>query len=233
MNRRHVLVVEDEEEMRLFYGRFFATPAAKDFSARVVPDGEQALNVLRREPVDLLVLDWILPGISGASIAKALRAHPRTRALGILMVTGRSTANDIVAALDAGADDHLGKPFDEKELLARLRSIARRQGFSLETGARRRFPGLALDVESESLSLDGRTVHLTPKELELFKIFLQRPDMLHTRAYLWEALWDYESDFKDHVLNATISSLRRKLGREWGARLKPHRGKGYVFDSRS
>ncbi len=233
MKRHRVLVVEDEEEMRLFYERFFAAHAGEGFQALVVPDGEQALDSLRHEPVDLLVLDWVLPGISGASLAKALRAHPRTRTLGILMVTAMTSPNDIVAVLDAGADDHLGKPFDEKELLARLRSIARRQTFSLEARVQQRFPGLDLNLDSDRLRLDGRDVPLTPKELELLKIFLQRPGMMHTRAYLWYALWDYESELWEHVLTATLSSLRRKLGPKWGAHLTAHRGRGYAFDAPS
>ncbi len=230
MRPPQVLVVEDEEEMRRFYGGFFALRHASAFSAEIVPDAESALEALARRPFDLAVLDWTLPGISGASLAKALRADPRTRAMGVLMVTARADAADVVAALDAGADDHLGKPFDERVLLARLRSLGRRRGREDGREVALRFPGLDLDRETGRLRLDGRPVHLKPRELDLLLLLLRRPGVVHPAAYLWEALWGYESDHWEHVLTATLSALRRKLGPSWGPRLRVSRGRGYLLE---
>jgi len=230
MERQRVLVVEDDEEMRRFYRGFFNHLQDGEYSVVIVPDGEQALGVLGHEPVDIVVLDWGLPGISGASLAKALRANAKTRAVGILMVTGKSSPAETVLALESGADDHLAKPFDERVLLARLRSLVRRSALSFDHHLVKRFPGLEFDADAERLRVDGRHVPLAPKELSLFKIFLQRPDILHSRAYLWESLWGYECESWDHLLNAMISSLRRKLGPRWGARLKSQKGAGYIFE---
>jgi DNA-binding response OmpR family regulator len=229
--RQRTLIVEDDPGMREFYVRFFARLRDEGFTGVVVEDGERALDILQREPVDLVLLDWNLPGISGETLLKALRAHPRTRSIGVLMVTGKCTPAEEIQALDSGADDHLAKPFDEKVLLARLRSLSRRRELMIEAHQAKRFPGLAFDLDADLVRVGSRRVHLTPKEMGLLGILLHRPDMLHTYAYLWDALWGYESENWEHVLVVTVSSLRRKLGADWGARLKCHKGKGYAFES--
>lgn len=224
-----VLVVEDDAEMRQAYRRLFDAPGGACFEAEIVADGEQALGRLRDESWDLMVLDWGLPGISGPTLVRALRAQRRLRGLGVLMVTGRGTVPEEVAALDAGADDHLAKPFDEKLLMARLKSLARRQDFGLAEQAAR-LPGLSLDPEAASLRVDGRESPLRRKEFELLSIFLRRPRILHGRRFLWDTVWAYESERWEHALDAAISSLRRKLGPRWGGRLRARRGQGYSFD---
>lgn len=230
INRPKILVAEDEAAAREAYRRFFEELHPDEFSAIIVRDGEQALEILREQPMDVLIVDWALPGISGASLAKALRSHAKTRSIGILMVTARSTAADTVFALQSGVDDYLAKPFDWNILLARLRSLARRTGLTLGEHATRRFPGLELDLDAERLTVDGERTRLTPKELALLKIFLLRPDIVHSQDFLWQAVWGHDSDGRDHSLMACISSLRRKLGR-WGARLRVHKGSGYIFES--
>ncbi|MDE2144293.1 MAG: response regulator transcription factor [Elusimicrobia bacterium] len=226
---RRVLVVEDDAGQRESYRRFFER-RPEEFSASIVPDGERALDILRREPVDLAILDWALPGISGASLAKALRAHAATRAVGILMVTGNSSPAETVFALESGSDDYLVKPFDWNVLLARLRSLARRSDMTLGARLTKSDPGLALDFDADRLTLDGVAVHLTRKEMGLLRVFLSRPGLLHSQAYLWEAVWGCESDRWEHTLNVTLSALRGKLGPKWAARLQSHKGKGYVFE---
>lgn len=231
MERQRILVVDDDAGLRKFYEGFFEEHRAEGFEAKIVPDGERALGVLEHEPVDIVVLDWGLPGISGPQLTKALRASAKTRAVGILMVTGKSSPHETVLALESGADDHLPKPFDEGVLLARLHSMIRRRTLSDERHLESAFPGIELDYDSGRLKVEGRPTPLTPKELFLLKIFLRRPNMIHSRAYLWEAAWGYEAEHWDHLLNATVSSLRRKLGLRWGARLKAHTGAGYALEA--
>lgn len=230
VRKRRILIVEDDDELREAYRRFFADHCAAEFSAATVPDAERALSVLRDEPIDLMILDWNLPGISGAALAKAVRAHGVTRAVGILMVTGKSHASETVFALDAGADDYLVKPFEWSVLLARLRSLARRADLTLEKRLSSSFPGLTLDLDADRLLVDGAEVSLTPKEMGLLRVFLTRPSILHPQRFLWEALWGYEADGWDHTLSVTISSLRGKLGKKWGPHLQSHKGRGYVFE---
>lgn len=216
--------------MRTYYAELFERLRDEGFSARFAESGEKALDILRREPVDLVLLDWNLPGISGESLLRALRASPKTRSLGVLMVTGKCTLDDEVLALDSGADDHLAKPFDEKVLLARLRSLSRRRQSAVGRPPQDRYPGLTLDFDADLARVDGRRVRLTPKEMGLLEIFLRRPNVLHTHAHLWDSLWGYDSEAWEHLLVVTLSSLRRKLGEKWGARLKCHKGKGYAFE---
>lgn len=227
-----VLVVEDDPSMRDVYRRLFDAWSEEGFSARLVADGGQALDVLSRRPVDLLVVDWLLPGLPGPTLVSALRAHPRTRGTGVLMVTARGTLQDELAALEAGADDFLAKPFDERRLLARLRSLRRRRELASARRAEESFPGLSFDPHAGRLSVDGRAVRLTPKEMDLLGAFLHRPGTLLPPAYLWDYAWGYESENWHHVLVATLSSLRRKLGPRWGRRLRAVRGRGYGFEKR-
>lgn len=231
MKRQRTLIVEDDPGMREFYVRIFERLKDDGFSAIVVEDGERALDILMHEPVDLVLLDWNLPGISGEILLRALRAHPKTRSIGVLMVTGKSTPADEIQALDSGADDHLAKPFDEDVLLARLRSLRRRREITIGQHQASRYPGLEFDPDADLVRVEGRRVHLAPKEMGLLGIFLHRPDILHTRDYLWEALWGYESERWEHLLVVTLTSMRRKLGGKWGGRLTCHKGKGYVFES--
>lgn len=226
-----VLVVEDDPEMRDVYKRFFDAWTDEGFVAEIVADGEKALEVMARRPVDLLVVDWRLPGLPGPSLVSALRAHPRTRSVGVLMVSGRTRLEDELAALEAGSDDYLSKPVDERRLLARLRSLRRRRELAFSRRSAERHPGLSYDPHAGRVEVDGVPVRLTPKELDLLGVFLHRPDALLPASFLWEYAWGYESENWTHVLAATLSSLRRKLGPRWGGRLKVLRGRGYRFES--
>lgn len=217
--------------MRSYYAQLFETLRGEGYTALIAENGELALDILRREPVDLVLLDWNLPGISGESLLRALRASPRTRSLGILMVTGKCTLADELQALESGADDHLAKPFDEKILLARLRGLCRRQELALERRREISCPGLEFDLDADAVRVDGREIHLTPKEMDLLGIFLHQSNLLHAHDFLWKAVWGYESANWEHLLIVTLSSLRRKLGPAWGSRLKCHKGKGYVYES--
>lgn len=223
------MVVEDDSEMRGYYVRFFERLADSGYSAVVVEDGEKALDVLQREPVDILLLDWNLPGISGEALLRAVRANPMTRSAGVLMVTGRCAPEDEITALDSGADDHLAKPFAENELLARLLSLSRRRDLEIGRHEANRYPGLEFDLDTDLVRIDGRRVRLTSKEMGVLALFLRRPNWVYTNADLWETLWGYESESWEYVLAVTISALRRKLGPDWGGRIQVHKGKGYEF----
>lgn len=227
---KRALIVEDDPEMRNIYARLFANLRRDGFTAVVVEDGESALEILGREPVDIVVLDWILPGISGETVLRAIRAHPRTRSLGVLMVTGKCSPAEEILALDSGADDHLAKPFDERVLLARLKSLVRRRELESGRALDGQYPGLSFDPGADLVHVDGRTVHLTPKEAGLLHIFLHRPNVIRSHEFLWNTLWGYQADRWENLLIVTLSSLRRKLGDKWGACLICRKGEGYLFE---
>ncbi|MDD5304224.1 MAG: response regulator transcription factor [Elusimicrobia bacterium] len=226
---RRTLIVEDDPGMRMFYATLFEQLREDGFTAVIAKDGERALDILRDEPVDLVLLDWNLPGISGGDLLRALRASPKTRTLGVLMVTGRRSLDDEIQALDFGADDYLVKPFVENELLGRLRSLGRRCEFDIARREAGRYPGLLYDPGAGQLRVGGKLVDLTSKERGLLGIFLHRPNVIHARAYLWETIWGYEYGNWESRLVFTLSSLRRKLGGAWGSLLK-HTGSGWVLD---
>ncbi|MBI2385354.1 MAG: response regulator transcription factor [Elusimicrobia bacterium] len=226
---RRTLVVEDDPEMRMIYGALLQSLSEEGFTALFAEDAERALEILRSQDVDLVMLDWGLPGISGEALLRALRANLRTRSLGVLMVTGRNDLTDELHALDIGADDYLAKPFEEDELLARLRSLGRRLDADADRRLEVSYPGFEFEFRSSLLRVEGKPVQLTAKERDLLGIFLRRPNFAHGTAELWEELWGYRSDHWESRLFVTLASLRRKLGEGWGGRLQRDAGGGFVF----
>jgi two-component system phosphate regulon response regulator PhoB len=228
MMRQRILAVDDDPGMQSFYAQFLDEVYKDRFIGRVVGSAEEALGVLRAEPLDLTILDWHLPGISGIDLLRALRADQRTSALGVIMVTARTASGDAVTALEAGADDHISKPFEEKVLLARLQSLARRRETTLLASTPCR-EGLALDLPGGSVRVDGEPVRLQPKELELFRVFIGRPNMIHSHRFLWDTVWGYENPEWERIIIRLLYQLRRHLGPRWGPRLEAHRGLGYLL----
>jgi len=228
MNRQRILAVDDDPGMQGFYAQFLDEVYKDRFIGKVVGSAEEALDVLREEPLDLTILDWHLPGISGLDLLRALRADQRTSALGVIMVTARTASDDAVTALEAGADDHISKPFEEKVLLARIQSLARRRETTMLANSPCR-EGLALDLPGGSVLVDGELVHLQPKELELLSIFIGRPNIIHSHRFLWDTVWGYEHRDWERILIRLLYQLRRNLGPRWGSRLEAHRGLGYLL----
>ena len=193
----------------------------------VVGDGEAALIRASDGPYDALVLDLMLPGRDGLSVCRALRdAGSRVP---VLMLTVRDAVDDRVEGLDAGGDDYLVKPFAFEELLARLRSLSRRGGPA--RAPELRHGRVALDQASRRVELDAEPIELTPRELALLEVFLERPGELITRTVLLERVWDDSYDGMSNLVDVYIGRLRRKLGsarRPWP--LRTVRGAGYVLD---
>jgi two-component system phosphate regulon response regulator PhoB len=191
----------------------------------------EARSVLKRERVDLIILDWMLPGVGGLEFIQEIRAKPEHKDILIIMVTAKGSAHDCAEALDAGADDFLSKPFNIEVLLARLRSLSRRKERVWQEAAPIEHGGIRLDPAQGLITVSGKPVHLHPKGMLLLEIFLRRPDVLHTSRELWDHCWAYDSDNWEHVLVTTISSLKKRLGPKKGSRLECRRGLGYIFRS--
>lgn len=226
---RRVLVVEDEKEMRHFYERFLKRHR-DELTGVVVENADQALGALSTETFEIMVVDWAMPDVTGLELVKAIRSIGKLSPLGIVMVTALKSSADTVAALRAGVDDYITKPFDEKVLLARLIGLGRRSESATELRGTFRLDGLEFRPATSELIVAGKRQVLRPKEADLLKILLLRPNMIHRQVYLWETLWGYENDDWVHILTATISSLRRKLGPVWGPKLESFRTKGYLFN---
>ena len=219
----HLLLVEDDPRLQRVLRRLLEDDR---HVVEVAPDGETALDLAAAtEGIEAVILDVGLPDISGLEVAARLRRDGNE--LAILMLTARDTVNDRVAGLDAGADDYLVKPFAYEELAARLRALARRA----EPGARRPDPILAagpiaLDERSRRVTVDGRTVDLSPREFSLLECFLRHPGQSLTRDQLLDQAWPFSVAVTPNAVDAYVHYLRTKLGGA-GSWIQTVRGVGY------
>ena len=191
------------------------------FEVDTVADGESALEAARDNGYDVLVLDLMLPDLSGIEVCRRLRAES---AIPIVMLTARTAEVDRVVGLDAGADDYVVKPFSMPELISRVRAILRRRELDLAEPTVLRVGSLSLDVGRHVASVDGRVVQLTPSEFKLLGLFARYPDRVFSRRELMQHLWDSSYVGDQRAGDAHVVNLRRKIGRD---RLLTVRGIGY------
>jgi DNA-binding response OmpR family regulator len=223
-----ILLVEDEEQLATLVRQHLMSAG---YSVSVAGDGNQALDILAASQVDLVILDWMLPGIDGLEVCRRIRARSITP---ILMLTARGEELDRVLGLEVGADDYLTKPFSMRELLARARALLRRVDLmqrdasdhtsapkpALEVGA------LRIDVAGRAVTVDGEPVDLTPKEFDLLRMLAEQPGRAYSRDYLLQRIWGDEYVGFDRTVDTHIVRLRRKLGRI-GDRVATVWGVGY------
>jgi DNA-binding response OmpR family regulator len=191
------------------------------FEVETVADGESALEVARSDGFDVLLLDLMLPGISGIEVCRRLREDS---AIPILMLTARTAEVDRVIGLDAGADDYIVKPFSMPELISRVRAILRRRELDRGEPSELRVGGLCLDLRRHTVTLDGAPVQLTLSEFKLLALLAQHPERAFSRRELMQHLWDSTYVGDQRAGDTHVANLRRKIGRE---RLVTVRGVGY------
>jgi two-component system, OmpR family, response regulator len=212
-----VLVVEDEPKMAALVRRGLVE---EGHAADVANQGEDAMWMAEAHPYDAIVLDVMLPGMSGYETCRRLRnAGVWTP---VLMLTARDAVEDRVAGLDAGADDYLTKPFSLVELFARLRALARRGG--VERPTELAVADLRLDPASRRVWRGDDEVQLSPKEFALLETFMRRPGQVLSRLQLLEHAWDFAYEHRSNVVDVYVGYLRQKLGRD---RFETVRGAGY------
>jgi two-component system phosphate regulon response regulator PhoB len=219
-----ILAVEDEPAIRELLK---VNLADAGYDVRTAEDAETARRMLDGELPDLLLLDWMLPGMSGLALARQLRGEARTRDLPIIMVTARGEEADRVAGLEAWVDDYVTKPFSPRELKARIKAVLRRRAPEaaqepLEAGPVR------LDPSTHRVTVDGRPVHLGPTEFRLLRYFLARPERVHTRAQLLDQVWGDHVYIEERTVDVHIRRLRLAL-EPYGAQdlIETVRGAGY------
>jgi two-component system, OmpR family, response regulator len=212
-----VLVVEDEPRMAGLLRRGLVE---EGHAADIASEGEEAVWMVEAHPYDVVVLDVMLPGISGIETCRRLRnAGVWTP---VLMLTARDSVDDRVGGLDAGADDYLTKPFSLAELLARLRALARRG--DVERPTELVVGDLRLDPASRRVWRGATEVQLSPKEFALLETFMRRPGQVLSRLQLLEHAWDFAYEHRSNVVDVYVRYLRQKLGRDL---LETVRGAGY------
>jgi len=209
---RKILVVEDDRDIA-----HLVEIHLQDLGAEptLVHDGTAALELATRRTFDLIILDLMLPGIDGLEICRRLRA--RTNYTPILMLTARSADVDRIVGLELGADDYLTKPFNIRELIARVKALLRRvDALSKpeEAPPQLDFGDLVIDVEKRKVTLAGDEVDLTAKEFDLLLQFARNPGRVYTRAQLLDLVWGYGHDGYEHTVNSHINRLRSKIEKD-------------------
>lgn len=222
----NVLLVEDEARVADFVQRGLK---AEGWSVSVAPTGESALLMIADACFDVIVLDLMLPGISGQDVCRRLRAKKNRTP--ILMLSALADVEDRVAGLRMGADDYLPKPFDFDELMARIEALARRFGGFGEAVATPEVLTsgmLSFDTRSLEVRCGDTPINLTPKERDLLKLFLSGPRKIFSRERILSTLWGISEDPQTNVVDVYIGRLRRKLG-PCGEPIETVRGAGYRY----
>jgi len=227
----HVLVVDDEPAIGDLIRNYLSRHG---FRVSIAPDGNAMRESMARDKVDLVLLDLGLPGEDGLSLTRHIRAHSN---VGVIIVTGSGESVDRIVSLELGADDFVSKPFDLRELLARVRSVLRRTISAVEPEPVRaqgavRFAGWQLDTQSRRLfAQDGKEVSLTTGEYELLYVFVDNPNKVLTRDQLLQATRNRDAAPFDRAIDMQITRLRRKIESDPDKPLliKAVRGAGYIF----
>ena len=209
MTQRVLVVDDDKEIVRLM--RAYLERAG--YQALAAYDGESALHVLRREHPDLVVLDLMLPDRDGWDITRLVRSDAALARTPIIMLTARVEDADKIVGLELGADDYVTKPFNPREVVARVRSVLRRSGSSGELAQRRvlQVASLLMDLDRHEVMLDGRTLELTPTEFALLRALMENPGYAFTRMELIEQGLGYEYEGLERTLDSHIKNLRKKI----------------------
>jgi two-component system phosphate regulon response regulator PhoB len=201
------------------------------FQAELVEDAAQAINSIKKTRPDLILLDWMLPGMSGVELAERLKEQSDTRSIPIIMLTAKGEEDDKVKGLNVGADDYVTKPFSSRELLARIRTILRRVS-PLLAGEALEKDGLVLDPVSHRVLADGIVVELGPTEFRLLHFFMTHQERVFSRGQLLDRVWGTNVYIEERTVDVHIRRLRKALERSGKDRLlQTVRGAGYRFSA--
>jgi two-component system, OmpR family, phosphate regulon response regulator PhoB len=224
-----ILVIEDEEPIQILL-RY--NLEAEGHRVRVAGDGEDALTQISDEKPDLVVLDWMLPGMSGIELCRMVRAKPETAALPIIMLTARSEEVERIRGLATGADDYMVKPFSVPELLARIKTILRR--VKPEAVAEELRAGeLALNRLSKRVMRGPRDIDLSPTEFRLLEQLMRNPGRVYSRAQLLDIVWGQDSEVDERTVDVHVGRLRKMLNRRKDVDpIRTVRSGGYSFNER-
>ena len=221
-----ILVVEDEPQVQELVAVNLEHAGHRVLRAA---SAEEAENAIRDELPDVLILDWMLPGDSGVSLALRLRANERTRELPILMLTARAMEHDKISGLEAGADDYLTKPFSPKELAARIKAVLRRRAPQLADDVVE-IGGLRLDPAARRVTAGGQIVELAPTEFRLLHFLMTHPERIYSRAQVLDHVWGDHVFIEERTVDVHIRRLRKALEPSAHDRLiDTVRGSGYGF----
>ena len=226
MSKKHILVVDDEEDI-LELIRY--NLAKEGYQVTCANSGETGLAKARSEHPDLVLLDLMLPGMDGFDVCRALRSDANTRNLALIMLTAKGEEPDIVTGLELGADDYVVKPFSTRVLLARVKTVLRRkQEAPIDTQAVIKTNGLVIDPVRHEVSLDSKLVDLTATEFKLLHFLAARPGWVFSRYQIVDAVHGEDYPVTDRSVDVQVVGLRKKMGKH-SSLIETVRGVGYRF----
>jgi two-component system, OmpR family, phosphate regulon response regulator PhoB len=228
MARAKMLLVEDDAALAELLVWHFSR---EGFEIRHTPDGEEALLIAQESPPDLVLLDWMIEGLSGIEVCRRLRRMPPTQNVPIIMLTARGEEEDRVRGLETGADDYVTKPFSPRELVARVGAVLRRVRPAL-AGEQLTYADLEMDTVGHKVRRSGQVVPLGPTEFRLLKHFLEHPGWVFSRERLLDSVWGHDADIEPRTVDVHIRRLRQAINA--GGRpdiIRTVRSAGYALDA--
>ena len=228
MATKRLLLVEDDRAIAELVEYHFAR---EGYAVTATANGEEALILVDEIRPDLIVLDWMIEGISGIELCRRLRRKPSTANLPIIMLTARGEEDDRLRGLETGADDYVTKPFSPKELVVRAAAVLRRVRPALAAETLD-YAGLEMDLAAHRVRRDGKALNLGPTEYRLLRHFLEHPGRVFSRQQLLETVWPHSEEIELRTVDVHIRRLRMALGRDGGADLvRTVRSAGYALDA--
>ncbi|MBM3483373.1 MAG: phosphate regulon transcriptional regulatory protein PhoB [Alphaproteobacteria bacterium] len=224
----YILIVEDEAALitLLHYNL-----EKEGFEVGEAVDGEEALFMIRERRPDLVVLDWMLPSLSGIEVCRRIRRMPEHKNLPIIMLTARGEETDRIRGLDSGADDYVVKPFSPSELVARIKAVLRRLRPALSEESIS-YSDLRMDLAAHKVTRDGAAIHLGPTEFRLLRHFLEHPGRVFSREQLLDAVWGQDVYVESRTVDVHVRRLRQALNAGGRADLiRTVRSAGYALDA--
>lgn len=230
VNKQKILIVDDDENIAELISLYLTKEC---FDTQIVYDGEAALTAFQTYQPGLILLDVMLPGIDGYQVCREIRARSQTP---IIMLSAKGEVFDKVLGLELGADDYIMKPFDSKEMVARVKAVLRRyqpaktESRTESSSKKVEYPGLIINLTNYSVLVDGKNVDMPPKELELLYFLASSPNQVFTREQLLDHIWGYEYIGDTRTVDVHIKRLREKIKDHEAWRLATVWGIGYKFE---
>ena len=227
MSQPSIMIVEDEEPLTLLL-RY--NLEAEGYQVKTAARGDEADLMLKESLPDLLLLDWMLPGLSGIELCRRLRQRDETRELPIILLTARGEESERVRGLSTGADDYIVKPFSVPELLARIKALMRRSAPSRVAGMLE-LGDISLNRETHRVKRGNRDLHLGPTEFRILEFLMERPGRVFSRSHLLDSIWGMDSDIDERTVDVHMGRLRKAINRPREKDpIRTVRGTGYSFD---
>lgn len=222
---KHVLIIDDEKDIV----QSIEYNLSKDgYKVSKSYDGLNGLEAVQKKSPDIVILDLMLPGMTGIELCKAMKADPKTAAIPVIMLTAKGEETDKIVGLEVGADDYITKPFSIRELAARIKTILKRYGEKEELVKTLKFPGLDIDPDSHTVKVAGKEIDLTAKEFLLLEQLARNPEKVFSRDRLLDLVWGIDVAIETRTVDVHMRRLREKLGKA-AKYLKTLHGVGYKF----